>query len=309
MLALLLATTAFASGTPSSATAAGPATDDCPPDSGVTCVFGIPYMDDGNPVHTLDAYFPTNLDNRATVVMIHGGRWMIGDSQSYGPEALYFAENGFTVFSINYTLSQRDRPSWPQVREDVEGATAWAIQHADQYHGDDARVGVLGGSAGGHLAALVDTDGPDHGAAPVATVTWSGMMDLDITYHLGNGAAKNGIYHLLGCRPRACPQTYHDASPVDHVTPDDGALLFFHSSDERVPIAGSREMNRALDKAGVPHEFIVFKHSTKHARQYECDRIEVDGETMTTIDDSLRWLGKELDQPTDPSQTFCPATN
>jgi acetyl esterase/lipase len=301
---LFVTITAVASATPSSAIDT-PNADQCPPGTGVTCVFGIAYEDDGNPVHTLDAYYPTDLTDRATVVMIHGGRWKNGDSSSYAQEALYFAENGFAVFSINYTLSQRGIPSWPEVRTDVESATAWVIGHADKYHGDDSRVAVFGGSSGGHLAALVDTDGPDHGAAPVAAVTWSGMMDLKITYKQGNGAARNGIYHLLGCRPNGCPRTYAAASPDDHVSSDDGSLLFFHSQDERVPIAGARKMNRLLAAAGVPHELVVLKHSTEHARQYECDPITVDGETLPVIDDSMRWLGTQLDQPTTPNGTFC----
>jgi acetyl esterase/lipase len=277
----------------------------CSPTSSVTCVFGIPYLDDGNPVHTLDAYYPTNLTDRASIVIIHGGVWKSGSSRSYRHEALYFAENGFAVFVVNYTLSTPEQPSWPQVRTDVESATRWVMGHADEYHGEDVRVGVLGGSSGGHLTALVDTDGPEHGVHPLAAVTWSGAMDLRITYNKGNKAAKNGIYHLLGCRPYECPHKYAAASPVRHVAPGDGSLLFFQSSDEIIPIAGAREMSQALRAAKVPHTLVVFKHSTKHARTYECDPAKVDGAGLPVIDDSLRWLGLQLGQPTTPTGTFC----
>jgi acetyl esterase/lipase len=273
--------------------------------SGVTCQFGIPYVDDGNPAHTLDAYYPTDLTDRASVVIIHGGFWDGGTSALFTPEAIYFAQNGFAVFVINYTLSQRGVPSWPQVGTDVEEATSWVMNHADEYHGDDQRVGVLGGSSGGHLAALVDTAGPKDGVQPLATVAWSGPMDLTTTYDKGNKAAKHSVFQLLGCRPSDCPQTYADASPVTHVAPGDGSMLFFNSSDEHVPIAGAREMNRALTAAGVPHIFYVFKHSSLHARQYECAPAVIDGEDLPVIDDSLRWLGSELGQPTTPTGAFC----
>lgn len=302
---LWLAIAGMTAGSPSSATGTTAGGDPCLKRSGVTCVLDIPYVDDGTSVHTLDAYYPTHLTGRASVVIIHGGRWDSGSSRSFAPEATYLAQNGFAAFSINFTKSRPGRPSWPQVRADVEGATAWVMAHADAYHGDNDRVGVLGGSSGAHLAALLDTAGPENGVAPLTAVAWSSAMDLAITYNRGNEAAKNGLIQLLGCRPHRCPQTYADASPLTHVTSDDGSILFFHSSDERVPVAGAHEMNKALAAAGVPHTLVMFKNSTKHAREYECDPASVAGETLTVIDDSVRWLGSQLSQPTTPTGTFC----
>lgn len=300
---------------PSSATVTSPAGttatesrdagDFCSAPLGVSCVLDIPYIDDGTSVHTLDAYYPTDLTDRASVVVIHGGFWRQGSSRLLAPEARYLAQNGFAAFSINYAKSRPDRPSWPQVRADVEAATVWVMSHADQYHGDNDRVGVLGGSSGAHLAALLDTAGPENGVAPLATVSWSGAMDLVITYDQGNRAAKHSLFQLLGCRPDECPRTYAAASPVTHVSSDDGSMLFFHSSDERIPVAGAHEMNKALAAAGVPHTLVVFKSSTKHARQYECDRARVADQTLPVIDDSVRWLGIQLNQPTTPTGTFC----
>ena len=305
LAALLLSVAGLAAAGSSPATATSTAGDSCAPPPGVTCVLDVPYSDDGSPVHTLDVYYPTDLTARASVVFIHGGRWMNGSSRSYAAEAAYFAENGFAAFSVNYTLAQGGAPSWPQVRTDVETATAWVMAHAADYHGDNTRVGVLGGSAGGHLAALVDTAGSEVGATPLATVTWSGVMDTTITFDRGNRAARRGLGILLGCRPNECQDTYVDASPVSHVTSDDGSMLLFHSSDEAVPVAGAREMKRALTAAGVPNTLIVFRHSTEHSRTYECDEALVEGQTGTVIDDSLRWLGDQLSQPTTPTGSFC----
>lgn len=277
----------------------------CTPATAVTCVLNIPYGSGDRSKQTLDAYYPTNLTSRATVVMIHGGVWHTGTSRSFAPEAFYFAENGFTVFSINYTLAHRDKPSWPQVGEDVEAATAWAIAHAADFHGDGTRVGVLGGSSGGELAAYVDTAGPEVGVRPLAAVSWSGAVDFTITFNRGNKIAKHGLTELLGCQPKECPQTYVDASPVSHVSHGDGSLLLFHSSDERIPVAVAYEMARDATAAGVPHRLVIFKHSTKHARQYECDDADLDGVTLPVIDNSMRWLGDRLRQPTTPTGTFC----
>ncbi len=277
----------------------------CSTTTGVSCVLGIPYVDDGLKAHTLDAYYPTDSTDHASVVLIHGGIWKVGSSRMVDPEAAYFAANGFAAFSINFTKSRRSTPSWPQVRTDIETATAWVMAHADEYHGDNSRVGVLGGSSGAHLAALLDTAGPENGVAPLAAVTWSGAMDLDITYRKGNATAKRGLRQLLGCTPAQCPSTYADASPVTHVSAGDGAMLLFHSSDERIPVAVAHEMNRALAAAAVPHTLVIFKGSSLHARQYECSFASVQGERLRVIDDSIRWLGARLGQPTQPTGTFC----
>jgi hypothetical protein len=132
-------------------------------------------------------------------------------------------------------------------------------------------------------------------------------MDLALTYKRGNHTARNAVTRLLGCHPDECPQTYADASPVSHVTSDDGSMLFFNSSDEHIPVAVAHEMNRALAAAGVPHTLFVFKNSTKHARQYECDLATIDGQTLPVIDDAVRWFGSQLGQPTTPTGTFCAA--
>jgi acetyl esterase/lipase len=307
LVAFALAVVGLAAVAPSSASGDTSGGDPCTPPPGVTCVLDIPYLDDGSAKHTLDAYFPTDLTGRASVVVIHGGFWMQGGSRVFAPESAYLAQNGFAVFAINFARSRPAKPSWPQVRADVEAASAWVMAHAADYHGDNTRVGVLGGSSGAHLAALLDTAGPEDGVAPLTSVAWSGSMDLSVTYRKGNRAAKHAITQLLGCTPDVCPQTYADASPVTHVTGDDGSMLFFNSSDEHIPVAGAHEMNRALSDAGVQHKLVVFKGSHKHARQYECDPARVDGQTLPVIDDAVRWFGIQLSQPTVPTGTFCTA--
>ena len=50
---------------------------------------------------------------------------------------------------------------------------------------------------------------------------------------------------------------------------------------------------------------VVLKHSGLHARQYECATVRVDGQSMTVIDATVRWLGTTLSQPTTPTGTYC----
>src|SRR6476469_3631867 len=106
MAALGLALAALPAVAPSSATGTTAARHSCSPPPGVSCLIHVPYLDDGSSKHTLDVYYPTYLTDRASVMILHGGYWMRGGSRIFAPEAKYFAENGFTVFAINFARSR-----------------------------------------------------------------------------------------------------------------------------------------------------------------------------------------------------------
>ncbi len=103
----------------------------------------------------LDVYSNPHQGLWPAIVMIHGGSWMEGDKEVDNKVYIckVLAANGYVVFIINYRL-------WPEVKmkteaEDAMAAVIWVKRHAREYGADPDRVGVVGGSAGGHLAALV----------------------------------------------------------------------------------------------------------------------------------------------------------
>ncbi len=279
--------------------------DKCTAPAGVTCTFGVRYGHGGGDAHTLDVYVPTGATGEPVVVMVHGGGWMGGNSRGLYDEAVYFAQNGFAVFSVNYTLSTPDDPSWPTALADVEKAAGWVRSHADGYGADGSRLGVFGGSAGGHLAALLDTAGPEDGLPVLTSVAWSGPMDLGLTYRDGSEEMRDDVEQLLGCVPASCDGADVDASPISHVTSGDGSVLFFNSSDELTPLSGAKAMNKRLKAAQVPHSLVVLAHTSRHAAEYECHPATVLGQTDPVIDGTLRWLGMYLEMPTTPTGTFC----
>ena len=65
----------------------------------------------------------------------------------------HLAERGYVCVTANYALSPKAR--WPQHVLDCKLALAWVKRHIAEYGGDPSLVFVSGGSAGGHLAALV----------------------------------------------------------------------------------------------------------------------------------------------------------
>jgi acetyl esterase/lipase len=276
----------------------------CTAPTGVTCEYDVPYGD--GPYQTLDLYTPTGVSGEASILLIHGGGWTGGTARDLYAVAVYLAQNGFAVFSINYTLSTEGHGTWPQPFEDVEASAGWVEAHASDYDADGSRLAAVGDSAGAHLAALLNTAGPEDGYRLLTSVSWSGPMDLALTYRDGDGYVQWAIQQLLGCVPGDCGGTDVAASPDSHVTSDDGSVLFFNARRELVPIRQARAMKQVLKSTDVPHRLVVLKHTHLHASQYLCEDVTLLGHTSTVIDATVRWLGKYLNgAPLTPTGTVC----
>lgn len=122
---------------------------------GVQRIRNLAYVDDGDRRHRLDIYQPhVPVTGAPVLLQIHGGAWMIGSKEQQGLPLMYqLAQHGWICVAINYRLSPR--ATWPEHLLDCKRALAWVKQHIAEYGGDPARVVVTGGSAGGHLSAMV----------------------------------------------------------------------------------------------------------------------------------------------------------
>jgi acetyl esterase/lipase len=127
---------------------------------GVQRIRNLAYVDDGMRRHRLDIYRPqpsTNGDavtGAPVLLQIHGGAWMIGSKEQQGLPLMYqLAQHGWVCVAINYRLSPR--ATWPDHLVDCKRALAWVKEHVAEYGGDPDRVVVTGGSAGGHLTAMM----------------------------------------------------------------------------------------------------------------------------------------------------------
>jgi acetyl esterase/lipase len=127
---------------------------------GVQRIRNLAYVDDGMRRHRLDIYRPrpaadgAPLTGAPVLLQIHGGAWMIGSKEQQGLPLMYqLAEHGWVCVAINYRLSPR--ATWPDHIVDCKRALAWVKEHIAEYGGDPDRVVVTGGSAGGHLTAMI----------------------------------------------------------------------------------------------------------------------------------------------------------
>jgi acetyl esterase/lipase len=108
----------------------------------------------------LDLYLPEGRQAPPVVVVIHGGGFRMGDKSGFdgtGPAGLdALLEAGLAVAAINYRYSSE--AIWPAQLDDLRAAIAFVRDGGAAYGYDGARIGVLGGSAGGHLAAWAALD-------------------------------------------------------------------------------------------------------------------------------------------------------
>ncbi len=209
-----------------------------------------------------DLYLPANPkagDRFPAVVIIHGGGWSGGDKGADREINIgtTLALNGYVGMSINYLLAgkgDRKTGSWPQNIYDCKNAVRWLRTNAERLQIDPDHIGVIGGSAGGHLAAMLtltggELDPPGEGSTQVqcgvdlyGPVLWFEQRDLSMFRQTREEA----------------PERYRAADPRNHVDKNDPPLLILHgTADTTVDVADSEALAAALKTAGAPHELVI----------------------------------------------------
>ena len=209
----------------------------------------------------LDLYLPQKPSSSSlpTVVWIHGGGWSSGAKENC--PWTWLPSEGFAVASIDYRLSHVAK--WPSQLEDGRDAVRWLQEHAAEYGLNPQAIAIGGGSAGGHLAALVgmeprkESDRRDPTIR--AVIDLYGPTDLltmpanvpGPTNPLEKLAITNGS-KLLGGVVSQHPDMARDASPLYHVRPGLPPFLILHGSeDTQVPSEQSMRLHQKLKGEGV----------------------------------------------------------
>jgi acetyl esterase len=222
---------------------------------------------DGIPL-LLDVYRAPTPGPHPAVLMIHGGRWYSGDKADVSVPAATLSQEGFVVVAVNYRLAP-DHP-YPAAIEDLQAAVTWIRDHADEYDVDPARVIALGGSAGGHLAALLASmgSGPiDTGSRVMAGVSWSGPMDL-VRIVNDELRFREVVRQFLGCsRDESCELEARVASPIYNLDADDPPIFLANGTDEAVEHEHLESMADELEEKGIPHQVLTVP-GPRHAFQY-----------------------------------------
>ena len=89
------------------------------------------------------------------ILLIHGGGWAMANEKKFAMMAAEYASRGYVVASITYRLVPKY--SMEDCASDVWMSLKWLKEHAAEFGGNPELVGAMGGSAGGHLTALLAT--------------------------------------------------------------------------------------------------------------------------------------------------------
>lgn len=233
-----------------------------PVPEGVTIEENVSYLPAGRS-EKADLYTPGKRDRSVkspAVLIIHGGGWSSGDKGAAREFNIgtTLALNGYVGLSINYALATKDKATWPQNLHDCKLAVRWLRKNAEKLQIDPDRIGVIGGSAGGHLAAMVAVTGPDDKLDPGDDAGVSCKVKCAVDLY---GPADLTQYHdvsMLGRKLADAPELYKVASPTSYLDKADPPILILHgTADKTVDLKQSELFAAALKKAGVEHELII----------------------------------------------------
>ncbi len=132
---------------------------------GVKVERNIEYVPGGDPAQQLDLYLPAQPADKPLplIVYIHGGGWHGGSKA--GSPATGFVAHGYAAASVEYRFSQK--ALFPAQIQDCQAAIRWLRANSRKYNLDPDHIGVWGGSAGGHLVALLGTAGGKKAFPPI----------------------------------------------------------------------------------------------------------------------------------------------
>ena len=206
---------------------------------------------------SLTIYQPPQPGLYPGIVMIYGGAWQTGDPAANVQFSRYMARQGYVVWAVSYRHAPAHQ--FPSQLEDVQAAIAFLKTHATEYETDADRVGVMGRSAGGHLAMLAAYQ---PGALPLrAVVDYYGPINLlEGYYDIPNPDpldVRQVLETFLGGTPDQLEARYLAASPSSFVRPNlPPSLLIYGGKDHIVEAKFGQAMAERLSSAGNPVVFI-----------------------------------------------------
>jgi acetyl esterase/lipase len=243
--------------------------------AGVEMKKDVVYATYGSREVHLDLYLPK--DGKGpfpAVVYIHGGGWVNGGKNAFERQAAYMATKGFVGACIEYRLSGEAK--FPAAIYDSKAAVRWLRANAAKYQVNPNKIGAAGGSAGGHLVALLGTSwkvkelegaGGNAGVSSrvQAVAAFNPVTDfVSIGKATGAGAGK-AVSDFLGANYAQNPGRWAEASPMTYVDADSAPTLFLHGdADTTVPYRQSVDMRDKLKAAGVYTDLFTGK-GAKHA--------------------------------------------
>jgi acetyl esterase/lipase len=217
-----------------------------------------------------DFYSALDFGRAPALVAVHGGSWKLGSRKEFQYLGPWLAERGVSLFSIDYRLVKDSQNRHPAAAHDVRAAVQFVRGSASQLGIDPNRIGLLGASAGAHLACLVALAGdnpkllegfPSHSYAQISSsvkcaVGIYGPYDLLAQWNYDQLARPhdNATQALFGKSPADDRLCYFEASPLAYATRSKHQPAFFLSWGTEDDVVDWRQQSQpfllALKQAG-----------------------------------------------------------
>jgi acetyl esterase/lipase len=233
---------------------------------------------------TLDVFTPKAKANGAAVVQVVSGGWFSAHEAIPLPIAEFFTRRGYTVFAVVH--GSQPKYTIDEILPDLHRAVRFIRSRAGEYGIDPERIGITGGSAGGHLSLMMGTTGKEPVPMtkdplerfssrvqavgcffpPTDFLNWGEPGKLVL------GKMPERIKPAFAFRQRE-PKTdgfvpitdeskiraiMREVSPITHITASSAPALIIHGDkDGLVPIQQAEVMVAKLKQAGVSTELVV----------------------------------------------------
>jgi len=217
------------------------------------------------------------------VVCIHGGGFRAGNRESYLPLCIRLAQHGYVAATVTYRLSPRDQ--FPAPVHDVKAAVRWLRANAARFGIDPERIGVTGGSAGGHLALFLGLTGgiaefegngpyPEQSSRVACVVNYYGPTDFTKSYGKSVDAA-DVLPLFLGGDLDHERSAHIKASPLNWVSPSAAPVLTIHGTEDKyVAYEQAVWLNERLKAAGVETELETLEGAGHGFKGKDAERAE-----------------------------------
>ena len=263
----------------------------------------LDYVGDGIVGHRLDIYLPeTGPGPFPVVVCIYGSAFFSNNGKGqFEDMAPRFGKAGIAIAAINHRGTKTDKGvRYPGLIHDVKAAVRFVRANAAKYSLDPERIGAMGMSSGGHLAAFLGTSGgveshtvgdvtaniegslgphTDVSSGVQAVCDWFGPTDFLVmdkcSSKMTHDAEDSPESILVGGPIQERRDDCALANPITYVDEDDPPFLIIHGdADPLVPHCNSEALDDALDEAGVTSQYILVEGAGHGGGLFEPEYLE-----------------------------------
>ncbi len=216
------------------------------------------------------------------IVWVCGGGWLQMDIHAHLPNFIELVRSGYVIASVEYRDSNQAK--FPAQLQDIKSAIRYLRANAKRYGIDPDHIGIMGESAGGHLAAMTAVTGEHKEYDQGPYLEFTSEVQAACSWYLPCDFTKMPVRDeitvamspeswLIGDSALRNPELVRMASPATYIDEHTPPFLLIHGTkDTVVPFHQSEIMYEALESRQIPVDLIAIEgadHADIHFFQPE----------------------------------------